>query len=561
MAEQLTSIPSLFFSQDNKRLSPVAYAFLFILCISFFLPGLTSLPPTDRDESSFAQASKQMMETSNYVDIRLQDKPRYKKPIGIYWLQVASVKLLNPNHLSEIWAYRVPSMLGATLSVLMTAALGSLLFGPTTGLLAAFMMAGCVLLNVEARLAKTDAVLLSSIMVAQYALAWTYMKRPKSWLIVFLFWTFLGVGILIKGPLILLVLFSTLLWLRIAEKNLSWFKNLKPLLGIPYLLALVAPWFIAITLQSSGAFIAQSAGNDLLAKLWQGQNRSILPPGVHLLAYPILFFPFSLFALLAAPDAWNNRKKPAVRFCLAWIIPTWIVFELSLTKLPHYVLPTYPALALLAAKALKDGYPSLAMPQWRWPVALATGLWIMIGTGFALLIAFLPFALGQSFSLPGILIGAFLILVQGFSLLLLFRGELRSVMLMTCGSLIFIAYAFGTLLPAVNSFWVSRQVMDVAEAVKPCDDIQITSASYGEPSLIFMAGTETRILPDGAAAALDMKANPCHMGLIDEKHRANFLNAFEGSPAQPVAAGRIEGLNIGHGHNTLMTLYLLKGSE
>src|ERR1700719_2960645 len=104
MLERLTTIPSAFFAPDGERLSGQAYAFLIILCLAFFLPGVASLPPTDRDESLFAQASKQMIENGNYADIRYQTEPRYKKPVGIYWLQAASVKLFNPHHLDEIWA-------------------------------------------------------------------------------------------------------------------------------------------------------------------------------------------------------------------------------------------------------------------------------------------------------------------------------------------------------------------------------------------------------------------------------------------------------------------------
>ncbi|MGO9543748.1 MAG: ArnT family glycosyltransferase, partial [Rhodomicrobium sp.] len=64
---------------------------LIVLCGALYLPGIASLPPTDRDEARFAQASKQMLETGNYVDIRFQTEARYKKPIGIYWLQSAAV--------------------------------------------------------------------------------------------------------------------------------------------------------------------------------------------------------------------------------------------------------------------------------------------------------------------------------------------------------------------------------------------------------------------------------------------------------------------------------------
>ena len=72
------------------------------------LPALVFLPPLDRDESRFAQATSQMLETGDYVNIRYQAEPRDKKPVGIHWLQAASVSLLSSVEKREIWAYRVP---------------------------------------------------------------------------------------------------------------------------------------------------------------------------------------------------------------------------------------------------------------------------------------------------------------------------------------------------------------------------------------------------------------------------------------------------------------------
>src|SRR5665213_3040485 len=82
---------------------------LFFFCFVAWLPGLFTLPPLDRDESRFAQASKQMLETGNFVDIRFGIEPRYKKPVGIYWLQAASAEVLgavngDPAH-KAIWIY------------------------------------------------------------------------------------------------------------------------------------------------------------------------------------------------------------------------------------------------------------------------------------------------------------------------------------------------------------------------------------------------------------------------------------------------------------------------
>jgi len=558
MPDRQTSIPAQFFAPDGKNLSPLAYAFLVLLCVAFFIPGIVSLPPTDRDESSFAQASKQMIETGNYVDIRLQDKPRYKKPIGIYWLQAASVKLFNAAHLNEIWAYRIPSFVGATVAVVMTAALGSLLFGPLPGFLAAMMMAGCVLLNVEARLAKTDAALLGSIMVAQYALARAYLNIRMNGRVSLAFWTALSVGILLKGPIILLVVLSTLLWLRFTNKNLKWFMALKPLAGIPYLLLLVAPWFIAILLQSHGAFLEQSAGQDMFAKLWQGQNRGMLPPGLHLVALSVMFFPFALFVLLATPDAWENRHRPAVCFCLGWIIPTWIVFELSLTKLPHYVLPTYPAIAILTAKFLLDGFPALAEKPRRWMWMSGIALWLLVGTGIAVAFALLPYLSDHVWNFGQIAASALLILAQGAALFLLMQRKTDSALALVIGSLMFMSFVFGSTLPRLQHLWISRQAVQIAETIKPCDRLQIVSASYEEPSLVFLAGTDTVIAHDGADAATAMQHNGCLVGLIDSKRQQSFLTAFPKRARQPMMIGKAEGLNIGQGHPTELAVYIMQ---
>src|SRR5258708_21308186 len=101
-----------------------ALAVLLAVALLGFLPGFSSIPPIDRDEARFAQATKQMVESGDYVDIRFQDEVRYKKPVGIYWLQAAVVKtaagLGVPEARTTIWLYRMPSLLGATGAVLLT---------------------------------------------------------------------------------------------------------------------------------------------------------------------------------------------------------------------------------------------------------------------------------------------------------------------------------------------------------------------------------------------------------------------------------------------------------
>src|SRR5438093_13692153 len=95
---------------------------LLVVALLGFLPGFFSIPPIDRDEARFAQATKQMVEIGDYVDIRFQDEVRYKKPVGIYWLQAGFVNaasaIAGPEAHRKIWIYRLPSLIGAVGSVL-----------------------------------------------------------------------------------------------------------------------------------------------------------------------------------------------------------------------------------------------------------------------------------------------------------------------------------------------------------------------------------------------------------------------------------------------------------
>src|SRR5579883_126261 len=101
-----------------------AVAFLLLCGLLLFLPGFFNIPPVDRDEARFAQATKQMVETGDLVDIRFQGDVRYKKPVGIYWMQAAAVEAAGalglPGAQLRIWVYRIPSLIGAIGAVLLT---------------------------------------------------------------------------------------------------------------------------------------------------------------------------------------------------------------------------------------------------------------------------------------------------------------------------------------------------------------------------------------------------------------------------------------------------------
>src|SRR3954464_2064768 len=207
-----------------------ATVFLTLVALLFFLPGFFTIPAIDRDEARFAQATKQMVESADFVDIRFQDDVRYKKPVGIYWLQSAVLETASalglPRAQLRIWIYRIPSLIGAIGAVLLTYWTALAFVTRRGAALAGLMMASCVLLGAEARLAKTDAMLLLTVVAAMGAMARVYLSWQRgedpahpSWSSPAIFWTALAGGILLKGPLILMFVGLAIVMLAILDRN------------------------------------------------------------------------------------------------------------------------------------------------------------------------------------------------------------------------------------------------------------------------------------------------------------------------------------------------------
>lgn len=543
-------------------------AALAALCLALFLPGFFTLPPTDRDEARFAQATRQMLESGDFVDIRFQDEARHKKPVGIHWMQSATVALAGGPEQAAIWAYRLPSLAGAVLAVLLTFRIGTTLFGPLSGapageragqgagFLAAAMLAGTVLLAVEARTAKTDAALLAAVLGAQAALAEAWLRRngreaPSTGLVL-LFWCSLGVGILLKGPIILLVVGGTALGLALVERRVGWLAPLRPRLGLPVLLLIVAPWLVLITIKTQGAFFAESVGHDMLAKVAGGRESKGFPPGYHTLLFPVTFWPWSLLAIPAIPWVWANRRDPAVLFCLAWAIPTWAVFEAVPTKLFHYVLPAYPALALLTARAALDGFGGGR----RWLRVLSILLFLLISAvlaaGTVILYGFFEWTVDR----VSLLLAAAVLAVLGYGALLFHRGGLRrSVAVLSAGSVGMYLLAFQVVLPRIEKIWISPRVAAAVAAARPCPGSTLVSVGFTEPSLVFLVGTGTVLSGDGRTAAHRLADDACALALVDLPQDDAFLAEAEAKGFQPIAIETVSGLNYSRGTKPMMTLY------
>lgn len=535
-------------------------ASVLIICALAWVPGFFTLPPLDRDESRFAQATKQMLETRDFVDIRLGQDVRYEKPAGIYWIQAATTAVFGGGARNAIWTYRLPSFLGALAAV---AAMFWLVRGfaaAESAFFAALILGLSVLLMSEAKIAKTDAVLLATITAAQAVLMRVYLQRHRdrhavaiSTGLVLLGWAAVGLGILVKGPVALIVCGTTILALVLLDRDWRWLKHLRPAIGIPLALAIVLPWAIAIGIASHGGFYARALGQDFALKAIGEQEAHGAPPGYFTALTSFTFWPGTLLLLPALVIGWMRRKEPAIRFLLVWAATTFLVFELVPTKLPHYVLPAYPALAALCAMSLQyrfgDGKRALRIARY-----LSLALFVAVGGALAVFVAIAPLRLGSgapwwlfacSAAAAAIIFSAIPPVLANHSSTAMLRASAAAILIYGIAGFI--------TAPRLTELWLSPRLADAVTRHSLAADPPVVTAGYAEPSITFLLGTRTA-LADGATAGR-RAAHDGGLVLVSDDQRNGFLSAVsaEGARANPLE--EIGGLNYSRGRTTRITLY------
>lgn len=460
-----------------------------LVALAVILPGLTALPVTDRDEARFAQATKQMLETGDLVDIRFQDQARWKKPVGIYWLQAASASAFGGTE-AKIWAYRIPSAIAAFLSALLMLWAARPFVSGRASLAASLILSTSVLFAVEANIAKTDAALMLTAVAVLGALGRILMPdRGGGVGAALILWIALAAAILLKGPIVPVIALLAIVGFWVGAWQRPSLGQLRAKWGVPLMLVLTAPWLIAIWIVSDGAFFAESLGKDLLGKVAEGQEKHWGPPGLYALIIWGTLWPWAAFLPLALPWLWHQRRATWLILLAAWVVPFWLILEAVPTKLPHYVLPLYPALAIAIAAWLIDG-PERDSRRWQRRVSAA-----LIGApGIALAVAAVigPVVIeGQAN--PGAALFGLLALV---TTVLAIRGALSGHRMAQAGggmltALLLYPAVLEYGLPSLKTGFPSPRIAEAAGKWRGCAEGPLVAAGYREPSMIFLTETGT----------------------------------------------------------------------
>ena len=580
-----------------------AYVLLFCLTLVASAPGVFTMPALDRDESRFAQASKQMLETGDYLQIRYQDGLRNKKPAGIHWLQATTTAIFSSKEAKQIWSYRLPSFIGGALATCALFWAGIPLIGRRAAFLGASLFATGILLTSEAHISKTDGVLVAITTLA--AAAFVHLKtredHPK-WLAI-LFWFAIGFGFLIKGPVTPMVVFLAIAFAGLWERSWKWSGllclgvvtifidnyinfggadevigwGIKALGGViiavcagrfvldhwsvpwarrlvwwpgPLLCVLmVLPWFIAIQVATDGQFAEGALGKDLKDKVVGASEGHGGPPGYHLVFLLTHFFPATLFVIPAIYAAVKGiREKLEMHdglvFVIGWLVPTWLVFEFLPTKLSHYTLPAYPALALLCGYAVyqlvsgafaKAGNPVSGFA--RSGAIISSALLYFIG-GLLVMIFVSPFGMNylkaeaagdfrsidaeavlNTWSSIDVVAWPLVFVAIAWVLALLFvaiRKYQLAVVFAILSSVLIGWHIRIAVLPTQTWVQATITARDALQDVcglpsqAGCDPVpeeNVQALSYAEPSFVFTTGTQVKISPD-SSDLLDTSKGP-----------------------------------------------------
>ena len=533
---------------------PLAAAVVALLAA---LPGLIAFPVMDRDEARFAQATAQMLETGDVVSINFQDAPRAKKPVGIHWLQTLSVRALSSVEKRQIWAYRIPSLLGAMAAAAACAWGAAAFFGSTNGAIAGAILGSSLVLSTEGLLATTDAALCGAITLMMAALGRIYASSKGEAIARTgtraVFWAAMAASILLKGPIGPLVAFLTLLTLWAWDRKAAWMSSLGWTWGVALILLVVGPWAWSITVTTDGAFWTGAVVGDMLSKVASGQESHGAPPGLHAVLAPLLLFPATALLPAGLVLGWSRRDETGVRFALCWLVPAWLVFELTPTKLPHYTLPLYGALAWLMAAALEQ--PIGRISRITGAVLAAVMAALLAGAGISLASRY-----GSSSSLGWAIAAAVFLIAAAAAGVVLILFRRRSFIALGAALGLGIvghgALAAG-LVPSLQPLWVSNRVAAVVKqaGVDPRNGVTpgpIAVAGYGEPSIVFLLGARTDLGTGEVAAAAISEGRPA----VVEIHELNeFQEALKAQEARAALAGEVKGIDYSKGKPVDLFLY------
>jgi 4-amino-4-deoxy-L-arabinose transferase-like glycosyltransferase len=418
---------------EKRPALAVIFASLWVFVVGWiaFLWNLGSVGLVDETEPLFAEASRQMLVTGDWITPYFNGETRFDKPALIYWCQAIAYKIIGVNES----AVRLPSALAAI--AVMGLAFYTVswhlkkqdnlenFFRPTRRWLTSALAAGLIGLNPEmivwGRTGVSDMLLTGCIASSLLCFFMAYAQPEKAkiqtkWYVAS--YILMGAGILTKGPVGIvlpgLIILAFVFYLGNWREVL---REMRPILGTFIVLAISVPWYVLVTLRNGEAFINSFFGYHNFERFTEVVNNHSAPWYFYFLVVLALFAPYSIYlpAAMASLKFWQRnywrsqqRWQQLGLFAFVWFTAIFTFFTISVTKLPSYVLPLMPAAAILVALffhnvATKKSSPShsSSIPTSHSPLLYWTG-WanVMFFSALAVTLYYLPKLLGPDEASP-----------------------------------------------------------------------------------------------------------------------------------------------------------------
>ena len=541
----------------------IILGFLALIC---FFSTLNIVPPLDRDESRYIQATVQMLETKDFVNINFLESPRLKKPPGIYWLQaISAVGIKNIFFLDSvpIWAFRIPSAIGASVSIWVTFLLGQFLFGRAQGLIAALLLMSSPIVIMESHIAKTDSVLLALFLCALYILVkivfYEDKKLPKpSDITIFAFWIIMSFTFLIKGPIALVILLLTIISYKVLKEPIN-FKDLKPIMGIILFMLIILPWFILINSGNNNDVLFNTIKKDMLLKLVSVQESHGAPPGSYLLSSILTAWPIALFIIPSALWCFKNKDNKSVKFLLCSLIPSWLFFEIIPTKLLHYVLPLLPSFAILTAAMIISSVKGIKFRSIseNYIFKFLSALPFLGGAIIAAGIIYIGNRYGEGLTLSILLIAS-IYLFSSFlcGYFLYIKSFIKAALVVIICNIIALKLLIILIPNQLQKIWISERIYSQIQD-KNLSEVFLL-LGYSEPSLIFRLGSQTKIVSSNKGAINLILNNNINYIIIERFYLDQFKKLSEENGIVINAIGNsILGFNYSKGKNVEIIVFNL----
>ena len=465
------------------------YALLIAVAAALTLPNLGVSSLWDVDEGVNAEAAREMQEAGTWVIPTFNFELRTAKPVMLYWVQRASYAAFG---VSE-WSARLPSVLAAWLTILLTYELARRMFGRGTGLLGGIVLASAIEFCVLAHAATPDATLLLFTTLTFY-LFWIGQENGgrRWWVPV---GAACGLAMLTKGPVGValpgMVIGLYFLWnrelRRLFDRRMLW--------GALAFLLVAGPWYGLVTSETRGAWAKAFFLNENVNRALTSMEDHNGPFFYHAVALLALFAPWSIFLI---DSLWFGVKAARLedrphRFLICWFAAYLLCFSLVQTKLPNYVLPLYPALAILTARFLvrwREG--ELEVRRWAMPGSTFGMLLVGIVTVGGLLAAGGTLPIPAMRTYPGLetwaALGIVPLIGAGFMVRYLRRGDRRGfVRAVAIATVLFVGLLAAFPASEMDAYKAPRELVLSSGVADSSRDVRVASYDWFQPSVVFYA--------------------------------------------------------------------------